>query len=109
MKQYGTADLRDRVTIYDVRETLDAEANHIETLVPVREVWAHVEVKSAKDLETLTGDRPTLRYEIVMRYDRELLQRTKKIGVRGAVCELVAPPYQVDLSQVVVEAVEHHA
>lgn len=108
MKDYTTSDLRDRLVIYDIQETIDDEANHIETPVPVRTVWAHTEVRTATDKETPTGERPTIRRDFIIRYDPKLLPKIKKVGFKGKTSELTAPPYVIENKYIKIEATENY-
>lgn len=108
MKEYTTSDLRDRLVIYDILETIDNESNHIETPVPVRTVWAHAEVKTATDRDTMTGEKPIIRHDFVIRYDPQLLPKIKKVGFNGKIQELTAPPYGIGNKYIKIEAVENY-
>lgn len=103
---FKAEDFKNRITLYGVKITRDSELNCIETLVPIRTVWANVEIKRNNDKETGTGTRPEIRYQITIRYARDLnVAEIQKIGYKEKTLNVDAPVYSVDNHYIVIEAV----
>ena len=58
MKTPKIADFREKVVLLKASVTVDDELNRVETVAPVKECWAAVEVKSTSIENTPAGTRP---------------------------------------------------
>lgn len=104
MNALKIADFRDRVTLLASSATVDSELNRIETVAPVKTVWANVKVKNSVIDSTPAGTRPEIRYTITIR--KQKLASYDHVAYKGRVLKLTAPAYEVDNKYIVFEAVE---
>lgn len=104
MNALKIADFRDRVTLLASSATVDSELNRIETVAPVKTVWANVKVKNSVTDSTPSGTRPEIRYTITIR--KQKLASYDHVAYKGRVLKLTAPAYEVDNKYIVFEAVE---
>lgn len=101
--------MRERIIVYLVTRERDSELNVIERLRECREVWAAVEVRSAVDDTTPTGERPELKYRFTVRYDKdvlELITNAGKVGYNDKILTLAAPAYTLEHTYIQFDAVE---
>ena len=103
---YTAQDLTRRIFLFKVQETLDEELNRLDRLVLLRSVWAHVEVKSTSDVQTIAGEKPQIKYQFVCRFADDIINEVKKVGYNGKILAINEPIYEVDRKYIVINAVE---
>lgn len=105
MKTPKIADFREKVVLLKASVTVDDELNRVETVAPVKECWAAVEVKSTSIENTPAGTRPEIKYLITLRK-----QRTRPdfdyVKFREKVLQLAVPWYEYENKYIIIEAVE---
>lgn len=99
------SDFRDRITLCKFVATVDDELNRVYSIVPVREVWAVVAVKSANVVETTAGFRPELQYEIIIR--NQVINGIDCIKWKDKILNLSKPNYHLNSKYIIFEAVEN--
>lgn len=104
--EYTAQDFNRRIVLYKVQTTKDAELNRIERLVWLRSVWAHVEVKTTNDVQTIAGEKPQIKYQFVVRFADDIINEVKKIGYKEKILAVNNPIYEVDRKYIIIEAVE---
>lgn len=106
-KDYKIANFRDKVTLMRTIVTTDKELNRIESIVPIKEVWAVVEVKSAGVDATPAGEKPVIKYTVTLRAQDIAFNypELNYLKYKGKLLRLSAPWYS-DVKYVTIEAFE---
>ena len=92
-KTLKIADFRERILLSKIQWTTDKELNRIEKIVPVKEVWANIEVKSSNNEKTETGTRPEITYKVIIRKTNVDFSH---IVWKGKHFLMTAPEYEID-------------
>lgn len=87
------SDFRDKITLLQTKVTLDSELNRVEALVPLKEVWAVVEVKNAGVDTTPAGEKWQVKYKITVRRQEV---NSEYILYKGKTLRLTTPAYDFD-------------
>lgn len=103
MKTPKIADFHDKITLCRAVSTVDNELNRIETVEPVQDVWARVEVRNSIVDGTTAGSRPEIRYTITIRQQSIVCDY---IRYKGRLLRVTAPWYPVENKYIVIEATE---
>lgn len=107
MTMLKISDFRDKITLLQTKTTIDAELNRVETLVPLKSIWAVVDVKNAGIDATPAGEKWQIKYKITVR--RQAVP-VDYVLYKGNVLRLTTPAYNFNNENnnkyVVLEAVE---
>lgn len=108
MKIPKISDFRNKITLLKTVTTTDAELNRIESLVPIKRIWAVVEAKASNVDITGAGIRPEIEYNITVR--KQEIETDyfvlNYIRFNGKTLRLTAPIYEVENKYIVMKAVE---
>lgn len=103
MKAPKIAEFQDKVTLCKIVNTVDSELNRIESVVPLKKVWACVTAKSSVIDTTEAGNRPEIRFNIIIRKQNI---ECDCVQYRGKTLRLVQPWIEVDNKYILIEAVD---
>lgn len=98
------SEFRDKIVLCKLVSNVDDELNRYYDIVPVREVWAVSNVKSANVVDTTAGFRSELQYEFIIRNQPVLFDCIKW---NNKVLKLVKPYYNLNPKYIVLECVEN--
>ena len=93
--QTSIDDLHEKVTILRATKTRDDDGNIIPSYSALRNVWAKVLPISAAIKDGYSAQDNEVVYRIVIRYADDLLY-DDRIGWRGKILILTAPPYDAE-------------
>ena len=103
MKTPKIADFREKITLCKLVPNVDEELNRSYDIVPLKTVWAVVDVKSSNVEQVASGFRPETVYSIIIRRQTILCDCIKW---QDKVLLLTKPCYPLDTKYIAIEAVE---
>ena len=103
MKDPKIADFRAKVMLCRLLKTTDNELNRVETIQPIKEVWADITVNNSNIDTTTASTRPTLKYDILIRKESVSFDCLK---YQNRVLYLTEPYYEVNNKYILIKAGE---
>lgn len=103
MKRPKIVEFRDKITLCKFKSNVDAELNRSYDILPVKEVWAVVDVRSSNVELTTSGFRPETTYNITIRKQSVVCDCIKW---KDRILKLTKPFFTVDNKYILLEAVE---